>query len=287
MSVVVTGATGQLGGLVIDALLRGGATPSDVVAVGRNAERLAQLAALGVQTRTADYADPASLDAALVGATRVLLISGTDFGQRAAQHANVAAAAAHAGVELLAYTSITKADTSGMMLASEHLASEQAIAASGVPFTILRHSWYIENYLGDLAGTIERGVVLGSAGTGRVSAATRADYAAAAAAVLLAPTVTPGAVHELGGAPFTLAEYAAVLQAASGKPVTYRDVPASELAAALTSAGVPEAYAGVLADSDEGIARGDLEADPATLTALIGHAPTTLAEAVATALATA
>jgi len=285
MSIVVTGATGHLGGLVITSLLRRGAEPADIVAVGRNTDRLAELAHLGVTTRVADYDDAASIDAALVGATRVLLISGMDFGKRVAQHQAVINAAVRAGVEFLAYTSITKADTSGMRLAAEHLATERALTASGLAVAILRNSWYLENYLGDLAGTIGRGVVLGAAGTGRVSAATRADYADAAAAVLLAPTVAAGAVYELGGAPFSLDEYAATLQSASGKPVVYRNLPADEFAAALVAAGLPEGYAQVLADSDEGIARGDLDTDPAVLAELIGRQPTSLADAVTAALA--
>lgn len=278
MSIVVTGATGQLGRLVVSALLEKGVPASDVVALGRDETRLSELAELGVTTRRVDYADASAVRDALAGADRVLLISGSEVGQRVAQHQSVIDAARDAGVSLLAYTSIANADTSGLALAEEHIATERAIVASGLPHTLLRNSWYLDNYTGQLPTYLEHGTILGSAGEGRVSAATRADLADAAAAAVLADQPKP--VYELGGAAFTLGELAATVTEVTGRPVTYTDVPAEDLTEALVGAGLPEEYAAILADGDLGLARGELYVDPADLEDLLGRPATTLAEAL-------
>lgn len=282
MSFVITGATGQLGRLVVDSLLAKGVAAADVVALGRDEERLAALAGLGVTTRKVDYADAAALAAALDGADRVLLISGSEVGQRLAQHQNVIDAAVAAGVQLLAYTSIANADTSGIILAAEHKATEAAIVASGLPHTFLRNSWYVENYSGQLATYTEHGTVLGAAGDGQVSAATRADFAEAAAAALLLDQ--PQAVYELGGAAFSLKELAATVAEVTGADVTYTDLPAGELTEVLVGAGLPEGYAAVLADADLGLGRGDLYVDRADLEGLLGRPATSLADGLRAAL---
>ena len=282
MSFVITGATGHLGRLVVDSLLAKGVPADQVVALGRDEERLAGLAALGVTTRKVDYADAAGLTAAFEGADRVLLISGSEVGQRVGQHQNVIDAAAAAGVQLLAYTSIANADTSGIILATEHKATEEAIVAAGLPHTFLRNSWYIENYSGQLATYTEHGTVLGSAGDGQVSAATRADFAEAAAAALLLEQ--PQEVYELGGAAFSLKELAATVAEVTGKDVTYTDLPAEELTTVLVGAGLPEGYAAVLADADLGLGRGDLYVDRADLEALLGRPATSLADGLRAAL---
>lgn len=282
---LVTGASGHLGRLTVHALLERGIAASDVVATARDTEDIADLAALGVVTRTADYTDPASLKEAFVGVDRVLLVSSSAVGERVAQHANVIEAAKDAGVELLAYTSITRADSSSLALAEEHRRTEDLLAASGLPVVLLRNSWYLENYTGQVATALEHGAVLGAAGQGRVSAATRADYADAAAAALVADDQA-GRVHELGGdTAFTLEEYAATLSAESGTEVVYRDLPADELSAVLVGAGLPKPYADLLADSDLGLARGELLADTGDLSRLIGRPTATTAEAIRAALA--
>jgi len=203
MSIVVTGATGQLGRLAVEALLERGVPAAEVVATGRRTEVLADLAARGVVVRHADYDDVTSLKAAFDGAERLLLVSGSEVGQRVRQHGNAVAAAQAAGVGFVAYTSIVRADTSTLLLAEEHRATEQLLAAAGVPHALLRNSWYIENYTGQLPVHLAHGIA-GAAGDGAVSAATRADYAAAAAAVV-ATDGHAGAVYELGGAPFGVA----------------------------------------------------------------------------------
>lgn len=278
MSLVVTGATGHLGRLVITSLLDRGVAADQVVALGRDEKRLAALAALGVTTRRVDYADAKALADALAGADRVLLISGSEVGQRLPQHQNVIDAAVAAGVSLLAYTSIANADTSGIALAVEHRATEEAIVASGLPHAFLRNSWYLENYTDQLPTYVEHGTVLGAAGDGRVSAATRADLAEAAAAVLLLDE--PKRVHELGGAAFSLKELAATVSEVTGADVAHTDVPAEELTKVLVGAGLPEPFAAALADADLGIGRGELYVEPDDLEQLLGRPATSLADAL-------
>ncbi len=282
--IAVTGATGHLGRLVLENLLERGMEPARIAALVRSPEKAEGLAALGVQVRRGDYSQPETLGPALQGVERLLLVSSSEVGRRAEQHRNVVGAARAAGVKLLAYTSILKADTSAMQLAAEHRATEEAIRASGLPFVFLRNGWYLENYTGNLASALEHGALLGSAGEGRVSAATRADFAAAAAAVLTGPGHENRA-YELGGdQAFTLAELAGIVAEVSGRPVEYRDLPEEAYAGVLAGFGVPEAFARVLADSDRGIARGELFTDSGDLARLIGRPTTPPWEAVAAAL---
>ena len=285
MSVVITGATGHLGRLVVEGLLDTGVPAGEIVAAGRETTRLKDLEERGVHVRAIDFDDPATLRAAFDGAGKVLLISGSELGQRVRQHQQVIDAARQAGVELLAYTSIAHADTSLLRLAEDHKATEAAVRASGVPFVLLRNSWYMENYTAQLATVLQHGTVVGSAGDGRVSAATRADFAAATAAVL-ASAEPVGQVYELGGdEAFTLAELAAAVSAQTGRDIGYRDLPEDEYREVLIGSGLPEPIATVLADSDRGIARGDLFVDSGDLRRLIGRPTTPLRDAVAAALA--
>ena len=274
MSLAVTGATGQLGRVVISSLLAKGVAADGIVALGRDEERLAELAALGVTTRKVDYADARAVVDALTDADRVLLISGNEIGQRLAQHQNVIDAAKAVGVELLAYTSVAQADTTGIALGAEHRATEEAIVASGLPYSFLRNSWYIENYSGELATYIEHGTILGSSGDGRVSAAARADFAEAAAAVLLLEQ--PKAVYELGGAAFSMKELAETVSEVTGADISYTDLPADELTTVLVGAGVTESYAAIIAGANLGLGRGELHVEPTDLEALLGRPATSL-----------
>ena len=284
-SILVTGATGHLGRLAIDALLARGVAPADIAALVRDRAKATDLAERGIDVRVGSFEDPASLDAALAGIDRLLFISGSEVGQRVAQHQNVVDAAVRAGVELVAYTSIVRADTSPLGLADEHRATEKALADSGLPHALLRNSWYIENYTAQVPHHLEHGVVLGAAGEGRVSAATRADYAEAAAAVITGEDQA-GQVYELGGdSAFTLCEYAAALSEQSGTPVAYRDLSVQDYAAALVGVGLPEVYAQALASSDDGLKHGALLVETGDLSRLIGHPTTPLADALRSALA--
>jgi NAD(P)H dehydrogenase (quinone) len=283
MSIVVTGATGHLGRLVVEALLDRGVPGGQIVATGRRTETLADLAERGVVVRRADFDDPASLREAFTGAERLLLVSGSEPGRRIEQHGNAIEAAKAAGVRHIAYTSIVRADTSSLLLAADHRGTEELLAASGVPHTLLRNAWYFENYTPQLPVYLEHGIV-GSVGTARISAAARADYAEAAAAVLTGEG-HEGAIYELGGASFTMAELAEVVSTATGRTVTYTDLPVEQYAQVLVAAGLPEPVAAVFADGDRGAAAGELLVDGSDLEKLIERTPTPLADVVSAAAA--
>ncbi|MDB5784551.1 SDR family oxidoreductase [Caballeronia mineralivorans] len=273
----VTGATGQLGGHVIDALLE--AVPASAIVAGmrdpaKDAEAANALRQKGVAVRTADYSRPETLAAAFAGMDRPLLISSSENGKRKVQHRNVIDAAKDAGVGLIAYTSILHADTSPLFLAEEHRDTEAALAEAGVPFVLLRNGWYTEVYTWRLPLAFKHGVFIGAAGEGRISSGARADYARAAATVL-ASGDHAGRTYELAGdASFTLAELVAVVAEASGKPMTNQNMPPEEFRAAVLKAGAPEIVARILSDTDAGVAKGALFDEGGALARLIGR-PTT------------
>ena len=276
--IAITGATGQLGRLVIADLLAAGTPAASIVAVVRSAAKAEDLAAQGIGVRVADYGRRDALTGALTGVEKLLLISASEPGVRVPQHRNVVEAAVTAGVGHIAYTSVLRADTTELNLAPEHKATEELIVASGLSYTFLRNGWYLENYTNDLAATIARGAIAGVAGDGRISAATRADYAAAAAAVLLG-TGFEGRTFELAGdTSFTLAEQAAAISAGAGTPVVYHQLTVPAYTEVLTGAGLPAATAAFVVGIDEAIARGDLEDNSHQLSQLIGRPTTDPAE---------
>lgn len=281
--IVVTGATGLLGRLVVEGLLE--QVPADQVAVlVRSPEKAADLAARGVEVRTADYSRPETLDGAFAAGDKVLLISGSEVGQRIEQHQAVVDAAVKAGVALLAYTSVLGGDLATFRLAGEHQATEAAIRASGLPFVLLRNGWYTENYTGNLAQALEHGAVLGSAGEGRVASATRADFAAAAVAVLTTEGHENQAYELSGDTAWSFAEYAAEVAAQSGQPVVYRELTPEQHLQLLLDAGLPQPFAETLVDVDAGISRGELAVSTGDLSRLIGRPTTPLADSVGAAL---
>jgi len=281
--IIVTGASGQLGRLVVEALLKK-LPAGEIVAAVRNPEKVADLAARGVQVRQADYDQPASLVAAFKGADKLLLISASEVGRRVPQHRAVIDAAKAAGVGLLAYTSLLHADTSPLPLAAEHKETESLIRASGLPAVILRNGWYTENYTAGIPTALQYGVVLGSAKQGRIASAARADFAEAAAAVLTQENQA-GRIYELAGdESYTLGELAAEIAGQSGKVVAYQDLPESEFKTALLGAGLPDFLATLLAESDVGASKGGLFDDSRQLSALIDRPTTPLAELVRLAL---
>jgi len=275
----ITGASGQLGRLAVQELLARGIPAGDVVAVVRTPSRAADLADRGVRVREADYASPRALDAALDGVDRLLLISSSEAGQRVAHHTNVIQAAKTAGTTRIAYTSMLNADHTINPLASEHQDSERALCAAGVPFTLLRNGWYTENYTDQLGQYLQHGEILGAAGRGRISAATRQDYAAAAAAALLKDD-DGNRTYELGGPAFDLPELARVISEVTGTPVTYTDLSVDDYAARLERTGLDEASARFVAALDASIANGDLETDSRDLEQLLAHSITPLVDAV-------
>ncbi|WP_399928283.1 SDR family oxidoreductase [Streptomyces kanamyceticus] len=284
MSIVVTGATGHLGRLVIDGLLAAGIPAGEVAAVVRDKDKAAGLAERGVELRIADYNAPETLRGAFAAGDRLLLISGSEVGQRVAQHRAVIDAAREAGVALLAYTGVLGGPDADFDLAAEHKVTERLVLDSGLPYTFLRNGWYHENYTEHLAPVLEHGAVVASAGEGRVASASRADYAAAAVAVLTGEG-HEGKAYELSGdVAWSMAEYAAEVARQSGKDIGYANVPAEQHLAILTGAGVPEPMAAILVDVDAAIARGRLAGTSGDLARLIGRPTTPLADAVSVAL---
>lgn len=280
----VTGATGHLGRLVIQGLVGRGIAPSDIVAVVRNPAKADDLAELGVEIRTGDYGKPETLTGVFDGVRRVLFISGSEPGNRVAEHAAVINAVKAAGVDRVVYTSILRADTSESPLAGEHKATEKLLADSGVAFSLLRNGWYTENYTSQIDQYLQSGEILGSAGQGRISAATRADYAAATVTALTTDA-DGNQVYELGGDAFTLGELASTITEVTGRTVVYRNVPPAELAQTLQGYGLDEATAGFVSAIDVSIAQGALQNDSTDLVELLGRPATPLAEAVRAATA--
>jgi NAD(P)H dehydrogenase (quinone) len=272
----VAGSTGHLGSKVIDTLLE--TVPAGSIVAGmrdpsKNAETAEVLLQKGVEVRSADYSRPETLKSALQGVDRLLLISSSENGRRKLQHRNVISAAKDAGVGLIAYTSILHADTSPLFLADEHRDTELALAESGVPYVLLRNGWYTEVYTWRLPLALKHGIFMGSAGHGRVSSASRADYARAAAAILIGDNHA-GRVYELAGdQSFTLAELVAAV-AEAGKAIAYRNMTPEEFRQAVLDAGLPEMVAKILSDTDAGVEKGALFDDSGTLSRLLGH-PTT------------
>ncbi|MFF0489515.1 SDR family oxidoreductase [Nocardia sp. NPDC004068] len=282
MTVAVTGASGQLGRLVVEALIRRGAGP--IVAIVRDPAKVADLAERGVEVRQASYADAEAVERALTGVDRLLLVSGNEFGARVDQHATVIRAAERAGVDLLVYTSIPGAEDNPMILAEEHRGTEEVLAKAAVPHTVLRNGWYWENYAGALPAAVASGVLYGAAGTGRVAGAARADYAEAAA-VVLTTEGHAGRIYELGGDErLTYSDIAQAMSQASGAPVRYQNLPGDDYAAALEKAGIPAAHARALADADVAIGTGVLDVTSGDLRKLLGRSTTPAVEVFRAAL---
>lgn len=282
-NIVVTGATGQLGRLVL-AQLRKVAPSAHLIGLVRDPAKAQDLAATGVELRTASYDDPAALRTALTGANRLLLISSSEVGQRARQHRNVIEVAKAADVSFIAYTSLLHADRHGLALAEEHLATEALLRESGIVHTLLRNGWYSENFTFTAAQDIQAGKYFGAAGNGRFSVASRQDFAEAAAIVIAGGH--DGKVLELAGdTGITLADYAAQLSAIAGKPIEYVNLPEAALRDALVGVGLPAPFAAVLADTHAKAANGALQDDSKTLSTLIGRPTTPIAETIKAQLA--
>ncbi len=280
MKTGVTGATGQLGQIVIEKLKERVAS-ENIVALVRTPEKAA---GFGVEGRAFDYTNPALLAESLNGIDNLLLISGNEIGKRKEQHLNVIEAAKKAGVKWIVYTSLLHADRSTLSLAAEHVATEEALKASGIPYTLLRNGWYTENYTGSIAGALAGGAFIGSAGDGKIASAARADFAEAAVVVLTSKDQV-GKVYELAGDnAYTLTELAAEISTQTGKNIPYKDLPEEAYADILKSFGLPEGFAQAIAGWDVSASKGDLFDDGKQLSTLIGRPTTPLADVVAKAL---
>jgi NAD(P)H dehydrogenase (quinone) len=283
--IAITGANGQLGRLVLASLLKT-TQASDIIAIVRDPAKLADLAGSGLTIRQADYDKPETWPEALKGVTKLLLISSSAIGQRARQHAIVIDAAAAAGVDLLVYTSLLKADTSPIGLAAEHRDTEAKLKASGLPHVLLRNGWYIENYSATAGMAVTHGAVIGSSGDGRIAAASRADFAEAAAKVLTSPDSQAGRVYELAGDDsFTMRDYAATLSNVAGKPVVWTNLPQADYAKALQGMGLPEPVADMVAAMDVAIGTGAINITSTDLSRLLGRPTTRLDTVLKAALA--
>ncbi|MBB1487127.1 SDR family oxidoreductase [Oceanospirillum sediminis] len=283
--IAITGANGQLGRLVIAALLEK-VSADQIIALVRNPDNAADFKAQGIHVRQADYNAPDTLPAALAGVDKLLLISGSEVGQRVPQHKAVIDAAKEAGISLLAYTSILNADKSPLMLAAEHKVTEEMIRESGLPAVILRNGWYNENYTAQTNDITGLGVVAGAVGEGQIASAARRDYAEAAAIVLASAEDHTGKVYELAGSSaFTLAEFAAEIAEQSGKTINYQPMDEQSFKDLLVQVGLPEGFAGALADAEHHASKGWLYDNGLTLEKLLGRKTISLKQSIAEALA--
>ena len=280
--IVITGATGQLGRLVIDELLKS-TEAKNIVAAVRTPAKGNDFAERGIQVREADYSRPETLAAAFQGASRLLLVSGNELGKREEQHKAVIDAAKAAGITFVAYTSLLHCDTSPLELAKEHLATEQYLVSSGLRYSLLRNGWYFENQTAAIQPAIQNGTFIGASGEGRFAAASRSDYAAAAS-VVLTREGQEDSILELGGDhPYTRAELAAEVSRQTGKLIGYHNLSEAEYKKVLTNF-LPAMFAKVIADAEAHAAQGALDDDSHTLSRLLGRPTTSLAEAVKSAL---
>jgi NAD(P)H dehydrogenase (quinone) len=283
-NILITGAGGQLGKLVINQLIAH--TPAArVAALVRSAGQADTLNRLGVEARIGDYTDGNSLDRAFAGIERLLFISSNDLVSRRAQHRNVVEAAKRAGVKLVAYTSLLHADRSPLGLGRDHRDTEADLRDSGVPFVVLRNGWYTENYTQAIPAALTHGAFLGSAGNGRIASATRGDFAEAAAAVLLSADNQAGRIYELAGDDaYTLPQFVAEIAKQTGQPIAYQNLPQQAFREALQSAGLPAPLAALLADSDAGASQDGLFDDGRAMSRLIGRPTTPFAQTIAESL---
>ena len=280
MKIAVTGATGQLGNVVVEELKK--RVPNEnIVALVRTPEKAS---ALGVEVRTFDYTKPQVMLEALAGIDRLILISSNEIGQRASQHFNAIEAAGKAGVKWIVYTSLLHADSTTLNLAGEHMTTEEALKASGIDYTILRNGWYTENYTGSIRGALAGGAFIGSAGNGKISSAARADYAEAAA-LAITDESHMGKVYELAGDDYyTLAGLAAEISNQTGKNIPYRNLTEAEYTKILESFDIPAGLASAIASWDVSASKDDLFDDSRQLSLLLGRPTTSLSESVKAAL---
>jgi NAD(P)H dehydrogenase (quinone) len=276
MKIGITGATGQLGRLVVEKMKQR-VNSDNLVALVRSPEKAFDL---GIDASPFDYGNPEAILQGLNGIDNLLLISGSEIGQRKIQHKNIIGAAQKAGVKWIVYTSLLHADTSSLSLAKEHIETEKILKDSGIPYTILRNGWYTENYMGSISGALQAGVLVGSAGDGKISSAAREDFAEAAAVVLTSDKQI-GKVYELAGdESYTLKELAAEISKQTGKKIPYSNLSEDEHVEILKKQGLPEGLAQMLAGFDDGASHNDLFDDGKELSRLIGRPTISLTEAV-------
>ncbi|WP_020611799.1 SDR family oxidoreductase [Sediminispirochaeta bajacaliforniensis] len=275
----VTGATGELGSLVVSQLINLGVQPSSIIGLARNRSKAEHLEKQGITVRIGDYDDQDSLRKAFIGVDRLLLISSSEVGKRATQHQNVIEAAQDAGTKTILYTSITRADTSDNPLSPEHRATEELLRHSGLSFVILRNNWYAENYTGDIRAARDSGTIAAAAEDGKVASASKSDYAEAAAKALVSESYD-GMTLELAGAPWNYEQLASAAGKVLGKDIRYERISVEERKQRLVAAGMPEAGAAFYAQLDESIAAGTLDISSSDLEKVLERSPLSLEEQV-------
>ena len=283
MKIAITGATGQLGHYVIQALL----TKTDaqnIVALVRDLNKAQHLKAQGVELRHFDYDQTETLAPALEGIDKLLLISANEIGRRTPQHQAVIQAAQQSKVPYIAYTSLLNADTSALGLSQEHRETETLIKESGLAYTFLRNNWYTENYLAGLSHAIESGTLYGAANDGKISSASRIDYAEAAATVLISDA-HENKIYELAGSTaFTLQDFANTISEVSGQAVQYKNLTSEQYHQALVQAGLPTGLVDVIVDADVKTQTGAMFSDSKDLEKLIGRKTTSIQEEITNTL---
>ncbi|MCC8395402.1 SDR family oxidoreductase [Paraburkholderia sp. MMS20-SJTR3] len=281
--IAITGANGKLGRLVVKGLLQ--TIPAgQIVAAVRSPEKADDLSALGVRIREADYDRPETLVEAFKGVEKLLLISAVELGERFRQHRAVIDAARQAGVKLIAYTSLLRADTSNLIIADEHNRTEAYLKNTGVDFVVLRNGWYVENHTSGLAAALANSAIIGSAGQGRFAAASRADFADAAVTVLTQPGHANRTYELAGDHPYSLTELAEEVSKQTGRTIVYHHLSTAEHEAALLHFGLPKMIVDVVVDADLKASAGELNSDSRDLSTLLGRSTTSLADAVEAAL---
>jgi NAD(P)H dehydrogenase (quinone) len=281
--IAVTGASGNLGQLVVKGLLKS-VPATQIVATVRSPEKAADLRALGVQVREADYDRPETLLKAFEDVEKVLLISAVVPGERFRQHKAVIDAAKQAGVKVIAYTSMLRANSSSLILAQEHKETEAYLKRSGLDFVLLRNGWYLENNTGALAPALAHGAVIGSAGQGRFASASRADYAGAAVAVLTRDGHANKTYELAGDHSFSMPEFVEEVSKQAGRPIAYNNLPPADYETALLGFGLPKIVVDVVIDADVKSAKGELDSSSHDLSELLGRSTTSLSEAIRVAL---
>jgi NAD(P)H dehydrogenase (quinone) len=279
-TLLVTGAAGHLGRRVIAHLVESlHVSPGHIVAATRSPEKLADLAARGIEVRRLDFDDPGTLGSALVGVDRMLLVS-TDAldrpGRRLEQHQAAIEAARRAGVKHVVYTSMPNPESSLVLFAPDHLGTEQALAASGLGWTILRNNWYMENLFMALPAALASGQWHTAAADGRVGYVAREDCARVAAAVLAAEAGAGERYDVTGPESFTVEQIAAAVREITGRPLAVVPVNDEQLQQGLLAAGIPPFLAPLLVSFDANIRAGKLDVVSDTVARLTGKAPQTL-----------
>jgi len=277
MKIGITGASGQLGQLVVSKL-KAIIGAGSVVGLVRSPEKMASL---GIESRKFDYNHPEDLTEALQGIDKLLLISGNEMGKRLDQHKAVIHAAKEAGIKHLVYTSLLRADSTTLVLGPEHSATEEAIKESGIPYTILRNGWYNENYTATLSGTVAVGTLYGASGEGKISSASREDFAEAAATVLTDDGHLNVTYELAGDEAYTMEDYAHYISNGAGKTISYVNLSEEDFAKGLVDAGLPEPVAGFFAGTHTATLAGDLYDNGRQLSKLIGRPTTPISASIA------